>query len=67
MCLSTIYRDAVTEQNILMKNVKEIACHDGMVVLTDLLDRQMALQGELVMASLVDGYAVVKERSEPQQ
>ena len=32
MCLSTIYRDAVTEQNILMKNVKEIACHDGMVV-----------------------------------
>lgn len=65
MCLSTIYRDAVTEQNILMKNVKEIACHDGMVVLTDLLDRQMALQGGLVMASLVDGYAVVKERSEP--
>ena len=36
-------------------------------VQTDLLDRQMALQGELVMASLVDGYAVVKERSEPQQ
>ena len=67
MCLSTIYRDAVTEQNILMKNVKEISCHDGMVVLTDLLDRQMALQGELVMASLVDGYAVVKERTEPLQ
>ena len=67
MCLSTIYRDAVTEQNILMKNVKEIACHDGMVVLTDLLDRQMALQGELFMASMVAGYAVVKERTEPLQ
>ena len=39
----------------------------SMVVLTDLLDRQMALQGELVMASLVDGYAVVKERTEPLQ
>ena len=25
----------------------------------------MALQGELVMASLVDGYAVVEERTEP--
>ena len=36
-------------------------------VQTDLLDRQMALQGELVMASLVDGYAVVKERTEPLQ
>ncbi len=65
MCLSTIYRDSIQEQNILMKNVMKIECHDGMVVLTDLMDRQMALQGELVMASLVDGVALVKETAEP--
>ena len=65
MCLSTIYRDSVQEQNILMKNVMKIECRDGMVVLTDLMDRQMALQGELVMASLVDGVALVKETAEP--
>ena len=55
MCLSTIYRDAVTEQNILMKNVKEIACHDGMVVLTDLLDRQrrgLEMDGAVAAARL---------------
>lgn len=62
MCLSTIYRDSLEEQNILMKNVMKIECKDGMVLLTDLLERQMALEGELLMANLVDGYAVVRER-----
>lgn len=65
MCLSTIYRDCVEERNVLMKNVMKIECHDGMVVLTDLLERQMALQGELVMASLVDGFAVIRETAAP--
>ena len=62
MCLSTIYRESLEEQNILMKNVMKIECKDGMVLLTDLLERQMALEGELLMANLVDGYAVVRER-----
>ena len=62
MCLSTIYRDSLEEQNIMMKNVMKIECKDGMVLLTDLLERQMALEGELLMANLVDGYAVVRER-----
>ena len=63
MCLSTIYKGSLEEQNVLMKNVMKIECRDGMVILTDLMDRQMALEGELVMASLVDGYALVRERS----
>lgn len=62
MCLSTIYKGTMEEENVLMKNVMKIECRDGMVILTDLMDRQMALEGELVMASLVDGYALVRER-----
>lgn len=62
MCLSTIYRESLEEQNILMKNVMKIECKDGMVILTDLLERQLALEGELLMANLVDGYALVRER-----
>ena len=63
MCLSTIYRVSLEDQNILMKNVMKIECQDGMVILTDLMERQMALEGELVMANLVDGYALVRERA----
>ena len=61
MCLSTIYRGSLEDQNILMKNVMKIECQDGMVILTDLMERQMAVEGTLEMANLVDGVAVVKE------
>ena len=62
MCLSTIYRDSVEQDNMLMKNVRMIEYKDGTIVLTDLMERQIAIEGELVMANLVDGVAVVREK-----
>ena len=38
-----------------------IECKDGVVILTDLMERQMAIEGTLEMANLVDGVAVVRE------
>ncbi len=61
MCLSTIYKNALVPENIMMKNVMRIECKDGMVILTDLMERQIAIEGTLEMANLVDGVAVVKE------
>lgn len=61
MCLSTIYKNSKTPENIVMKNVMQIDCKDGMVILTDLMERQVAVEGELIMANLVDGFAVVRE------
>jgi len=48
-------------ESILMRNVMSIECHDGMVILTDLMERQMAIEGSLEKANLVDGYVIVKE------
>ena len=31
------------------------------MILTDLMERQMAIEGELIMANLVEGFAVVRE------
>ena len=61
MCLSTVYKNSKTPEAVLMKNVMSIECHDGMVILTDLMERQMAIEGTLEMANLVDGVAIVKE------
>ena len=61
MCLSTIYKNTLTPENIVMRNVMRIECKDGMVIFTDLMERQMAVEGTLEMANLVDGVAVVKE------
>lgn len=61
MCLSTVYKNTQTAENILMKNVMRIECKDGCVVLTDLMERSVAIEGELVSANLVDGFVIVKE------
>lgn len=65
MCLSTIYRGSVEQDNLMMKNVRMIEYRDGRIVLTDLMERQLAIEGELVMADLVNGVAVIRERDVP--
>ena len=61
MCLSTVYKNAITPEAGMMKNVMKIECKDGCVIITDLMERQMAIEGTLEFANLVDGVAVVKE------
>ena len=61
MCLSTIYKNALVPENIMMRNVMRIECKDGMVILTDLMERQVAIEGHLEQANLVDGFVIVKE------
>ena len=61
MCLSTVYKNQMTPECIAMRNVMSIECKDGMVILTDLMERQIAIQGTLERANLVDGFVLVKE------
>ena len=61
MCLSTVYKNTKSEETVVMKNVMAIECKDGCVILTDLMERSVAVEGQLVSANLVDGYVIVKE------
>lgn len=61
MCLSTVYKNTMTPETILMRNVMSIECRDGMVILTDLMERTCAIEGTLEKANLVDGYVIVRE------
>ena len=61
MCLSTVYKNKMEPEAVVMKNVMHIACKDGVVILTDLMDRQVAVEGTLEEANLVDGYVIIKE------
>ena len=61
MCLSTVYKNKKEEASVVMKNVMAIECRDGCVILTDLMDRSVVIEGELVQANLVDGFVIVKE------
>ena len=63
MCLSTVYKNSKAPESVVMRNVMRIECKDDMVIITDLMDRQMAIQGYLAEANLVDGIVLVHERS----
>lgn len=62
MCLSTVYKNKMAPEAIVMKNVMAIECRDGLVILTDLMERQVAIEGELEKANLVDGFVIVREK-----
>ena len=60
MCLSTVYKNTKEEASIAMKNVMRIDCCDGNVILTDLMDRSVSIEGTLTEANLVEGFVIVK-------
>jgi len=60
MCLSTVYKNSKTEDAVIMKNVMSIESKDGCVILTDLMDRQISIEGVLESANLVDGFVIVR-------
>ena len=61
MCLSTVYKNKMAPETVVMKNVMAIECRDGQVILTDLMERQLVIEGTLERANLVDGFVLVKE------
>ena len=63
MCLSTVYKNTMSPEAVVMRNVMRLECKDGCVILTDLMDRTVAIEGELVSANLVDGYVIVNENN----
>ena len=61
MCLSTVYKNTMAPETVAMRNVMSIECRDGLVILTDLMERQMAIEGTLERANLVDVFVIVRE------
>ena len=61
MCLSTVYKNTMTPETVVLKNVMKIVFKDGCVICTDLMERQVAIEGTLEVANLVDGFVIVKE------
>ena len=59
MCLSTVYRDRIGDENLLLSNVQRIECHGSTVVLTDIMERQMTIEGTVLVADLVENKVII--------
>ncbi len=60
MCLSTAYKNEKKPEAMVMNNVMTIACEEDTVILTDLMERTVAVTGRLESANLVEGFVIIK-------
>ena len=61
MCLANFYKGQEAPENLVLGNVQRIDIQNGQVFLTDLMDRQVVIEGELVSVDLVGNVAIVRE------
>lgn len=61
MCLSTVYKNMEDPENVLMSNVAKIELRDNKVIITDLMERQQEIDGDLLFVDLLGAKAIIKE------
>lgn len=59
MCLSTVYKNEVSDDNMLAKNVADIKVDGGKIIFTDLMGIRTVFDGTLAKIDLMDNYVIV--------
>ena len=62
MCLSTVYKNEKTPENVVLGNVMQIFCENGIVTLTDIMGREARVEGEILSADLTGGTVVLRTK-----
>ncbi|MBQ8077999.1 MAG: CooT family nickel-binding protein [Eubacterium sp.] len=60
MCLSTAYKNEISDSTAIMNNVMTVECSENQVTLIDLMGRRLTVDGTLLKASLTDGFVILK-------
>ncbi len=63
MCLSTVYKNEKSPENVVLGNVMQIYCENGIVTLTDIMGREAKVEGEILSADLTGGTVVVRTKA----
>ena len=60
MCVSMAYRNAALPENLLLKNVRAFRVEGARVILTNILEQELAITGALESADLINGVVVIR-------
>ncbi len=60
MCLSTAYKNEISDSTAIMNNVMTVECSENQVTLIDLMGHRLTVDGTLLKASLTDGFVILK-------
>ena len=61
MCLSTVYKNEVSDANMLARNVADIKVDGGKLIFTDLMGIRYTFDGTLEKVDLMDKYVIVRD------
>ena len=61
MCLSTVYKNEVSDANMLARNIADVRIENGKILFTDLMGIRTVVDGTLEKVDLMDNYIIVKE------
>ena len=61
MCLSAVYKKEQAPENLVLNNVQRIEDKGGTILLTNIMEQQVAIEGRIAVADLVSGYVVIEE------
>ena len=59
MCLSTVYRNNKSDENILCSNIMLIDVDGDRITLINLFGERTVVEGSLKRANLTDGYVII--------
>ncbi len=60
MCLSIAYKNKISPENVIMKNVMSFECLNGEITFIDLMERTLKIKGTLEKADMVNNYILIK-------
>ena len=63
MCLSNVYKNEQSKENLLASDVASIEMAGGAVTLTDLFGRTLTVEGTLKRADLTGGVVILQVNS----
>ena len=61
MCLSTVYKNEVSDANMLAKNVADVRIENGQILFTDLMGIRTVFDGTLEKVDLMENYIIVRD------
>ena len=62
MCLSNVYKNEKSKENLLASDVAAIETDGNVVTLTDLFGRKLSVEGTLKRADLTGGVVIIETR-----
>lgn len=61
MCLSNVYKNNNSSENLLARNVADIQIDGGKVIFTDIMGIRRVFEGTLEKIDLTENYIIVRE------